>query len=251
MQTEVNLIPILDDNYVFLLSAENQSKVCLVDPGEAKQCLEVLHKNQLDLQAILITHHHADHIDGIIALKERFPRAQVFAPIKNKGQIPAVDHYVEDGRKIDLEFFRFQTIELPGHTLGILGYFEYQRNWLFSGDVLFGLGCGRLFEGTPQMLFHSLGKIKQLPSETLIFCTHEYTSTNLRFTEMLISERKIPKKFNPEIFQKYKKDVSLQRSLDKPTVPLQLSIQLKCNPFLLAETVEELAELRAVRNHFR
>ncbi len=192
MELAVTLIPILEDNYVFLIKSENLNDVSLVDSGESKQCLEILDKNHYDLKSIFITHHHDDHIEGIANLKRKFPNAIVYAPEKNKIQIPLADVYVYDSQKITVGKINFDVIELPGHTLGILGYFEPEAKLLFSGDVLFGLGCGRLFEGTAQMLYQSLNKIKQLPPETLVYCTHEYTETNLRFTEMLIETKKIP-----------------------------------------------------------
>lgn len=247
----VDLIPILDDNYVFLIKTEKSSDVILVDPGESQKCLSVLSARGLNLVALLITHHHNDHIDGIVELKEAFPNLKVYAPLKNKNEIASANYFVEEGVKISIGEFTFEVLELPGHTLGIVGYFEPQQKWLFSGDVLFGLGVGRLFEGTPQILFESLSRVKALPPETLVFCTHEYTSTNVRFTEKLLLENKVPRKFNRDNFARYKRDVEIKRAAEKPTVPLVLRAELLCNIFLIVESSGELGELRRIRNGFR
>ena len=141
-------------------------------------------------------------------------------------------------------------LELPGHTLGHIGYYHEQQNLLFSGDVLFGLGCGRLFEGTPQVKYQTLQILKQLPPQTQIFCAHEYTETNANFVEELVRQKKIPQSFDAGLFAGYKEELLLKRKKRLPTVPLNLNHELNFNPFLLSRTVDEFTELRALRNNF-
>ena len=231
----VELIPIFDDNYVFVIVNAADTEALLVDPGEASAALNFLEKHHLKLSGILITHHHADHIDGLPALRERL-NAPVFAPLKNKQQIPA-DHYVDENDKISLSGFEIKIISLPGHTLGIQAYWFEAENWLFSGDVLFGLGCGRLFEGSFEQGYTSLQKIKKLPPATRIYCTHEYTHTNLKFCKSLAA-----------------RDAALtdyEQQLKVPSVPLTLALEIKTNPFLRAQSVAEFTTLRELRNTFK
>lgn len=251
MAAFVDLVPLLDDNYVFMIRNSEDKNVILIDPGDADPCKVYIEKHNLDLNTLLITHHHPDHIEGIPKLKTEHPDLKIYAPEKNRLQIPWATKYLKDGDQISSGFFQFEVFELPGHTLGICGYFEPKQQWLFSGDVLFGLGCGRLFEGTAEMLFESLKKIKDLPAQTKVFCSHEYTMTNLRFVEMLIDENKIPAGFDHEHFNHYRGNIKSNHLEKKPTVPLYLKTELLCNPFLLASTAEELGELRRLRNHFR
>lgn len=251
MQAFVELLPILDDNYVFMIRNQDDKNLIIVDPGDADPCKNYIDSNHLKLSALLITHHHPDHIAGVSKLKESLGDFSISAPEKNRAQIPWANRYVKDGDQIRIGNFKFETIELPGHTLGICGYFEREQQWLFSGDVLFGLGCGRLFEGSAEMLFESLKKIKSLPARTTIFCSHEYTTTNLRFVEKLIEDEKIPKGFNQQHFEYYREEIKNLRRDKKPTVLLNLKTEMLCNPFLLAATADELGELRRLRNQFK
>ncbi len=251
MEIKVELISAFETNYIFLLTTTQSKQAVIVDPGESAACIQELQKQNLDLIAILITHHHADHIDGIEGLKHAYPRAKVFAPLKNKDHIPAVDFFLKDAQAVAIDNFgKFKVLELPGHTLGHIGYYHEQQNLLFSGDVLFGLGCGRLFEGTPQMKYETLQILKNLPPQTEIFCAHEYTETNANFVDELVRLRKIPQAFDAGRFATYKNELLLKRKQKLPTVPLKLNHELSFNPFLLSSTVDEFTDLRALRNHF-
>lgn len=248
-ELEVELIQILDDNYVFLIQNKLTSKVALVDPGQAQPCLKSLAKQGLALDFILITHHHHDHIDGVKELIKYFPKALLYAPEKNKVQIPNANFYLKDRDYLKLEgLAEFEIIGLPGHTLGHIAYFQSQQKWLFSGDVLFGLGCGRLFEGPPEVAFETLQKIKKMSSEVQVFCTHEYTQENLNFVEQLIENNRI---CMTQALLDYKKNLLQKRAQNRPSVPLRLGDEKSCNPFLQAEKVEEFAELRQMRNTFK
>ena len=231
--SEVQLLPIFKNNYVFLI--KNEKRECIiVDPGEASAAIREIEKQHLKLKGVLITHHHADHIDGLPAIKKKF-NVPVWAPEINRSQITA-DYYIQDGFTVTIAGFEIKAIALPGHTLGIHAYWFEKQNWLFSGDVLFGLGCGRVFEGTYEQAYQSLQKIKTLPEETKIFCTHEYTKRNSEFCESLGIR-------SPE-FTAYK------TSLKVPSVPLLLSVEKKANPFLLAEDSAVFSSLRDKRNTF-
>lgn len=240
MSIAVRLIPIFDDNYVFVI--QSGADVVLVDPGDAEPLLKILEHEKLTLKGILITHHHHDHIGGLVQLQERYPHAPVWAPLLNRGQIPSATDYISDGDIVCLLDTEFQVIGLPGHTLGHVGYYAPDHQWLFSGDVLFGLGCGRIFEGTFEQQYGSLQKIRSLPAETSVFCTHEYTETNLRFLESLGAL--VPAQ------HEYARRLTEVRSQKRPSVPLFLKSECESNPFLLADNLADFTNLRQKRNQF-
>lgn len=234
------LIPVFEDNYVFLI--HDGRTALLVDPGEATAPLARIAELKLDLTAVLLTHHHADHIGGLAPIRQRFPEAAVFAPEKNRAQVPGATRYVAGGEHIETGGLCFAVLALPGHTLGHVAYFQPDQEWLFSGDVLFGLGCGRIFEGTFAQHFESLRSIKNLPPRTQVFCAHEYTETNLRFLRSLG-----PLSAEQEL---YAADLHAKRRADMPSVPLSLESELRCNPFLLSRNLPEFTQLRQERNQF-
>lgn len=207
------------DNYIWLIQLG--SEAILVDPGEAEVVLQYLNKNHLTLKAILITHHHADHIGGVHQIKMHYP-VPVYGPQLEAGAI--VTHPVQAGSKITLSTHNWTltVLELPGHTLGHIGYYDGIN--LFSGDVIFGAGCGRIFEGTPPQMLHSLSQIAQLPPTTKIYCAHEYTLSNIDFARHVDPENNALK--NRENF------VKAQRAQHIPSVPLLLDEELATNPFL-------------------
>ncbi len=249
---EIELIPILDDNYVFLLQNKQTGKTALVDPGDADPCLRSLKAKRKNLDFIIVTHHHADHIDGIVKLKEQFPNVLVYAPSKNKNQIPHVDFFVNDGELLRLPgLVDLIVVGLPGHTLGHVAYYSKLEKVLFSGDVLFGLGCGRIFEGSFEMSYQSLQKLKDLPDDTRVFCTHEYTNTNLKFVEELIETQQLSAEYNLGLFNEYKKNLVHKRNRMIPSVPLILRAEKCSNPMLFASSVEEFSKFRKLRNDFK
>lgn len=237
----VELIPVFDDNYVFLISDPETSEALVVDPGEAAAVTAILKARNLKLLGILTTHHHADHIGGASELNQVFT-APIWAPLKNKDQIKA-DHYVSDNDVFSLADCRIQVLALPGHTLGHIAYWFSEKNWLFSGDVLFGLGCGRLFEGDFTQGFESLQKIRQLPDATEVFCAHEYTEKNLQFCKSIVYEA------SPHLAT-YETGLMKRRAAGLPSVPLSLKTEKQFNPFLLAPTKEVFSILRQKRNIF-
>jgi hydroxyacylglutathione hydrolase len=221
----VDKIPILQDNFVFFIHDGRQALV--VDPGESSAVSHFLREKNLQLQAILITHHHNDHIGGVAALKEHFA-CPVYAPLKNKVQIPTADHWVQEGDFLSFGDLQIQVMEMPGHTLGHVVYGLAEQKWLFSGDVLFALGCGRLFEGTPEQMFHSLQRLQALPATTLIFCTHDYFEKNKAFC--------LHEGFAVADYDSIH--------------PLLLAQEKEFNPFLTAPDATTFAERRQRRNQF-
>lgn len=238
---DVQLLPIFNDNYVFMITRPESKNCVVVDPGDADPVRIFLTKHDLTLEAVLLTHHHPDHIGGALELKEQW-NIPVYAPLKNKLQIPFATDFVVEGQFLALlnEDLNLEILELPGHTLGHVAFFECSKNWLFSGDVLFGLGCGRLFEGTFAQGFASLQRIKGLKDETLVYCTHEYTEANLRFCKNL--------KLNSNDLINYENLLMQKRADRLPSVPLNLGREKAVNPFLLAKDLKQFTFLRDLKN---
>ena len=251
-------LPALQDNYIWLLT-DPAGRALVVDPGEAAPVLAVA--DGLDLAAILLTHHHPDHIAGAAALLRRWPDAVVVAP--GDERIPEPCRRVEDGERIEIGPWAFDVIAVPGHTRSHIAYCCPQagEGLLFCGDTLFSLGCGRLFEGTPAQMHASLSRLAALPADTRVCCGHEYTEANARFA--LAAEAS-----NVALHQ-YADKVKELREAGKPSLPSTLATELACNPFLrvdapgirasLAEhlgrdvegSIDAFAALRAWKDGFR
>ena len=216
----VTPIPAFTDNYIWCL--HNGSQAVVVDPGDAAPVLAFCEKNGLTLSAILITHHHRDHTGGITALAEAIDDLPVIGP--RGGHISGITKSVAQGDMVKLPAVgcEFSVIEVPGHTLDHIAF--YGHNALFCGDTLFAAGCGRLFEGTPGQMHRSLNKIKRLPPDTAIYCTHEYTLANVKFALAVDPEN--------EQLMAYSEWVNTTRANDLPTLPSDLATQRKVNPFL-------------------
>lgn len=223
---EVTPIRAFTDNYIWCIQ---QGKHCaVVDPGDAKPVLAYLQEHQLTLTDILITHHHADHIDGLSELCQSFPDAKVYAA--NRERIPHVDHCLNQADNIELNGLdlQFEVFEVPGHTRDHIAY--YGNIGLFCGDTLFSAGCGRLFEGSPEQMFDSLQKLTQLPANTKVYCTHEYTLANLNFAVTVEPN-------NPQLTD-YLFEAKAIRAKDNPTIPTSIAQELRINPFLRCDQVE-------------
>jgi hydroxyacylglutathione hydrolase len=232
----MNLIPIpaFDDNYLWLLHDGAQALV--VDPGAAEPVQEVLLGLGLTLKAILVTHHHADHVGGVDALRQR-TGAVVYGP--EAEDIPGPFVGCQGGQTIQVLGVRFQVMEVPGHTAGHLAYFapDLQPTPLvFCGDTLFSGGCGRLFEGTPAQMLDSLGQLAALPGPTRVCCAHEYTLSNLRVAVAV-------EPGNADLVQYQANCVDL-RQKGVPTVPSSIELERRINPFLRTHSDEVVASVR-------
>ncbi len=256
-----NIVPIsaFQDNYIWALHSLEGSDLIVVDPGDAKEVFEYLQKNNLRLSTILITHHHWDHTGGIAALKERFPHIHVIGP--KHDPVELLTRKVSENESIELPDFglTLKVLDIPGHTLGHIAY--YNDELLFCGDTLFSCGCGRIFEGTPQQMFHSLEKLKQLNKKTLVYCGHEYTLANIAFAKAVEP--------NNEALLNYEQHILALKNKGLPSLPSSLATELETNPFLrcnfdavikavqekanikTASPVTIFAHLREWKNHFR
>ncbi len=224
----VQAIPAFADNYLWLLTSDGSNCAAIVDPGDAVPVLEALQKNALELSAILITHHHADHIGGVKQLIEHYPKVQVYGP--EDSRIPMVQHRVREQSRFTLDFLQasFEVMEVPGHTTTHIAYYADASHSvvprLFCGDTVFACGCGRLFEGTPLQMHASLSKIKALPPTTEIYCAHEYTLDNIAFAKWVEPD-------NASLLAREQEAKAL-RKVGKYTVPSQLAYECQTNPFL-------------------
>lgn len=226
---EVVQIPVLSDNYNFLLHCSKTHITAAVDPSESQPILKELSTRSWNLDMILLTHHHWDHIGGVQDLKRAFNCFVTSSQVDGQ-RIANVDRCVEEGDSFSVGNSLCEVLFLPGHTAGHVGYHFPSMNGLFSGDVLFAAGCGRLFEGTPQQMYRSLQKIAQLPDPTKIYCAHEYTLNNIEFALAVEPN-------NESLKLRYEK-VKQQRDLDLPTVPTVLGLEKLTNPFLRTHSQE-------------
>lgn len=219
MKIKIVPIPAYQDNYIWILHDDENAVV--VDPGLAAPVEDYLTRHQLNLTDILITHHHWDHVNGMEELQNHWD-CPVYAP--DDSRIPGRLTLVEEGQSVALKKLKIklQVIATPGHTLSHICYFNQQ--WLFCGDTLFSMGCGRMFEGEPAQFVNSLNKIKALSPETWVYCAHEYTLNNLDFAQSIEPD-------NAAIEAKKEKVLAL-RHKDQPSVPVKLGSELALNPFL-------------------
>jgi hydroxyacylglutathione hydrolase len=214
-------VPAFQDNYLWLI--HDGTHAAVVDPGDARPILAALDAHALSLAAILLTHHHADHVGGVPELLSRFP-VPVYGP-RDDG-IAAVTQALTEGDTVTLArpAIRLHVLDVPGHTRGHIAFHAPEQGWLFCGDTLFAGGCGRLFEGSPQQMASSLTKLAALPEQTQVFCAHEYTLSNLRFAAAV-------EPGNEALRERIIADQA-RRDAGQPTVPSTISIEKATNPFL-------------------
>tara|TARA_R110000782_G_scaffold50137_2_gene108852 strand:- start:2998 stop:3777 length:780 start_codon:yes stop_codon:yes gene_type:complete len=218
----ISPISAFSDNYIWCVARDGEA--IIVDPGDAAPVLNHLDKNGLTLSAIIITHHHYDHVNGIELLCERFPNIPVYGP---ENQCESINQRLKHGDKITLFDYTFSVFAVPGHTLDHIAYYidsATSAPALFCGDTLFAGGCGRLFEGTPEQMLQSLGLIQALPANTAVYCAHEYTLNNLRFALAVEPD-------NSELRERMANTADL-REKNLPTVPSILALELLTNPFM-------------------
>ena len=219
----VEIVPCLKDNYSYVIIDPKTNKTCVVDPGESTPIIKFLEKKKLKLDYILNTHHHYDHIGGNEELKKKY-NALVVGYKGDKNRIPSIDIEVEDQQTWSSGNFNTKIIFIPGHTIGHICFHFFGEKILFTGDTLFSLGCGRLFEGTYEQMWTSLEKIKALPRETKIYCGHEYTKKNSEFCIAYDPDNNDLKKKINEINEKSLNNL--------PTIPTTLGDEITTNIFL-------------------
>lgn len=219
MMLTVSAIPAFTDNYLWLISRGGNAVI--VDPGDAAPVLQALDQQGLKLSAILITHWHPDHIGGISKLLERYP-VPVYGPRAEFAKIPQLTNLLDDGDRVTVLGQTFDVLAVPGHTLGHIAYYAEQQ--LFCGDTLFSAGCGRLFEGTPEQMHASLSRLAALPAQTQVYCTHEYTLSNLAFAVAV-------EPGNDALMTRLGQVREL-RARNLPSLPTTLTIERATNPFL-------------------
>lgn len=223
----IEQIPVLTDNYIYLLHDPVSGETGVVDPALAQPVLEILDKEGWRLTFILNTHHHWDHVGGNLELKQK-TACKIIAGQSDWERIPGIDIGVTEGDVISLGQHSAKVISTPGHTSGHIVYHFAEDQALFCGDTLFVIGCGRLFEGTPEQMWNSLQKLKALPPSTRIYCTHEYTQTNGRFALSVEPE-------NSQLQQKML-DVRRLRAENKSTVPSTIEEERATNPFFRTDS---------------
>jgi hydroxyacylglutathione hydrolase len=230
---EIIRIPVLSDNYIFLMVDRERQIAAVIDPAEAAPVLVELARQQVELVAIFNTHHHGDHVGGNKELIAAFPNLTVYGGAEDRGRIPGQQVYLKDGDRVKFGDREAEDFFIPGHTRAHIAYYfppatSDESGELFCGDTIFAGGCGRLFEGTPAQMLASIAKLRQLPDDTRIWCAHEYTLGNLKFAVTVDPH-------NQELQQRLV-DVTTARSKSIPTVPTSIGIEKRTNPFLRWDT---------------
>ena len=226
MPAETHLFPCLKDNYGVLLHDPSTGTTAAIDAPEAAPVEAALAERGWRLTDILVTHHHADHTGGIAELKKKH-LCRVIAPRKEASKIPNIDVTVREGDVVSVGSLVGRVLETPGHTAGHVTYWFKSDKLAFVGDTLFSVGCGRILEGTPDMMWQSLLKIRNLPADTLIFCGHEYTAANVHFA-LTIEPKNIALRARAE-------EVLRLSEQKKPTIPTTIQQEKSYNPFLRAD----------------
>ena len=237
---KVKIIPCLKDNYSYLIIDDKNNKSCVIDPSEAAPIIECLEKNNIKLDFILNTHHHYDHVGGNKELKERYG-AKVVGYIDDKKRIPEIDITVKNNQIWKEKKFEAKIVHIPGHTSGHICFYFFNEKNVFTGDTLFSLGCGRLFEGTYLQMHKSLNFFKSLPLDTKIFCGHEYTLQNSKFCI----------KHDPNNKNLKNKIINIKKNLKSnlPTIPSTIKDELECNIFLRSDNPDIQTKLNFNNNN--
>jgi len=229
-------IPCLSDNYAYLVIDGTQAAI--VDPSAAPPVLEAIEREGVTPAAIWLTHHHWDHVGGVEGIVAKHPGIEVVAHKSDEARVPKVTKLVDDGDIVTLGSLTANILHNPGHTLGAISYWIADGDGaVFTGDTLFGAGCGRVFEGTPPMMHESLHKLAALPPTTRVYFGHEYTAANLEFARHVEPN-------NAAVAARLE-------TVDTPSTPSTIGIERETNPFLLAKTVDEFAARREAKNSFK
>jgi len=238
---KIEIIKCLQDNYSYLIIDEKKKIACVVDPSESQPIINQLENRKINLKFILNTHHHYDHIGGNVELKKKY-NSKVIGFIDDKDRIPGIDVFVKDCQIWKEDDFISKVYHVPGHTSGHIAFHFFKEKIIFTGDTLFSLGCGRIFEGTYQQMFDSLNIIKTLPGDTQIYCGHEYTLQNSKFC--ITNDPK-----NLKLMKKIK-IINERLKNNLPTLPTNLNDELDCNIFLKAKDLRSFIKLRDLKDIF-
>ena len=238
---EIHQLPLWEDNYIYILHEKKNNKTAVIDPGESQTVRKFLKAKNLSLDCILTTHHHFDHTGGNLELKKEWS-CPVYGFKQDSKRIPGIDRELEEGGCVSVGLLKFEVLYVPGHTLGHIAYWNEREKILFCGDTVFAMGCGRLFEGSPEQMFLSLKKIKSLPEKTLIYSAHEYSLKNAYFALTVEPS-------NLYLLKRFQKIQALRKQ-NQATTPFYLKEELLTNPFFRAKSVSEFAKLRHQRDHF-
>tara|TARA_Y100000588_G_scaffold361709_1_gene422771 strand:- start:7 stop:726 length:720 start_codon:yes stop_codon:yes gene_type:complete len=238
---KIKIISCLQDNYSYILIDDKTNSACVIDPSESKPIINYIEKKKLELKFILNTHHHYDHVGGNKELKEKY-EANVIGFEGDKDRIPEIDICLGDKEIWKSDKFEAKIYHIPGHTLGHICYHFFNQNILFTGDTLFSLGCGKIFEGTYEQMFSSLNLIKSFPKKTKIYCGHEYTLKNSDFCL----------KYDKNNTALKNKILSIKDYLKRglPTIPSTIEEELNCNIFLRSINLETFSKLRDLKDNF-
>ena len=242
MTLYAHAVPILSDNYAWLLRDEATGMTAFVDPADADASIAAIDAAGERLDMILLTHHHGDHVAGTDAVRARYG-CPVVGAAADAHRLPRLDRAVAEGDTVALGESELTVIDTPGHTLGHIAFFGGANHVLICGDTLFSLGCGRLLEGTAADMYASLGKFAKLPVDTLVCCGHEYTQSNARFAVHADPDN--------AALRARAAQVDRLRANREPTIPSCLADELAENPFLRAPDVATLASLRSQKDNFR
>ncbi len=228
-------VPVLADNYSWLIIDESDGVGAIVDCAEVEPVLAAVEREGIRLVAVLSTHHHYDHVGGNEALAQKMP-LRIYGNADDAGRIPGLTDGVREGESIEVGKLRAEVLFIPAHTSGHIAYYFPREQAIFTGDTLFAAGCGRLFEGDPPQMLNSLRKIAELPAETRVYCGHEYTVRNLEFAQSLEPD-------NKAIDDKLAWARARRRD-GKPTLPTTLASERETNPFLRSDVDELRASVR-------
>jgi hydroxyacylglutathione hydrolase len=234
-------VPMLTDNYAWLLTETASGKIAIVDPAEAAPAIAAIEAAGGKLDMIFLTHHHGDHINGVPELVAKY-HSKVVGNAADAHRLPKLDKAVREGDEVSFGNVSARVIDTPGHTIGHIAYYFADGGVLLPGDTLFSLGCGRLFEGTAADMFESFRKFDALPDETLVCAGHEYTASNAKFA--------LAKDGGNSALQTRATEILALRSAGKPTLPVTLGTERATNLFLRAKTTEEFGELRKAKDSF-
>jgi len=238
---KVEIIKCLQDNYSYIIIDKKHNHACVIDPSESEPVINFIESKNIKLKFILNTHHHYDHVGGNNDLKKKYG-AKIIGFKDDKKRIPSIDVLVENNQIWKSENFESKIIHIPGHTIGHICFYFIKEKIVFTGDTLFSLGCGRIFEGTYEQMYNSLGKLKNLPLDTKVYCGHEYTLKNSLFCVQHDKDNKKLEKKIIEINNKLKKNL--------PTIPSTIGEELACNIFLRAKNLEDFSKLRDLKDNF-